>query len=42
MEFVVLAGCRLKFKESQKIDKYFDLTREQKNYGTRKWRGYEL
>ena len=31
MNFVVLADCRVKLKESEKRDKYLDLARELKN-----------
>ena len=35
MDFVVPADHRIKLKECEKKDKYIDLARELKNYGTR-------
>ena len=40
--FVVPAHLRVKLKESKKREKKFDLARELKNYGTWKWRWYQL
>ena len=37
MDFAVPADHRVKLKESEKRDKYLDLARELKNYGTNKW-----
>ena len=38
MDFTVPADQRVKLKETEKKDKYEDLARELKNYGTLKWR----
>ena len=38
MDFAVPADHRVKLKESEKKDKYLDLAKELKNYGTWKWR----
>ena len=41
--FAALADHRVKLKESEKRDKYFDLAKElKKNFGTCKWRLYQL
>ena len=37
MDFAVLANHRVKLKEGEKRDKFLDIAREQKNYGTWKW-----
>ena len=42
MDFAVPADHKVKLKESEKRDKYLDLARELKNYGTGKWRWYQL
>ena len=42
VDFAVPVDHRIKLKESEKRDKYLDLTRELKNYGTWKWRWYQL
>ena len=34
VDFNIPADYRIKLKESEKKDKYFDLARELKNYGT--------
>ena len=34
MDFAVLAEYKIKLKESEKKDKYHDLSRELRNYGT--------
>ena len=38
VDFAVPADFKVKLKESDKRDKYLDLARELKNYGTWKWR----
>ena len=38
MDFAIPADYRVKLKEGKKKDKYLDLARELKNYGTWKWR----
>ena len=38
MDFAVPADHRVKLKEVEKKDKFLDLPRELKNYGTWKWR----
>ena len=40
--YICPADLRLKLKEIEKKDKYLDLTRELKNYGTWKWHWYEI
>ena len=43
VDFAFLADHRIKLKECEKKDKYFDFAREfKKNYGTWKWRLYQL
>ena len=42
MDFAVPADHWVKLKEMKKKDKYLDLTRELKKYGTWKWRLYQL
>ena len=42
MDFAVLADLGIKLKENERRDKYQDLAREQKNYGTLKWRWNQL
>ena len=43
MDFAVPADHRVKLKESEKKDKYLDLTRElKKTMETWKWRLYQL
>ena len=42
MDFAVPADHRIKLKECEKRDKYWDLVRELKNCGTWKWRLYQL
>ena len=42
VDFDVSADHRVKLKENKKRDKYLDLARELKNYGTCKTRGYQL
>ena len=37
MDFAFPADHRVKFKESEKRDKYLNLSRELKNYGTWRW-----
>ena len=41
VDFAVPADNRMKLKESEKKDKYLDLAREFKNYGTWKWQLYQ-
>ena len=38
MDFAVPRDHRVKLKESEKRDKYLNLARELKNYGTYNWR----
>ena len=40
--FASPANHRIKLKEYEKKDKYFDLAKELKNYGTCKWQLYQL
>ena len=43
VDFAVSADNRVKLKEREKGDKYLDPARElKKNYGTWKWRWYQL
>ena len=42
VDFAVPADHRIKLKEFEKKDKYPDLTRELKNYGTCRWQLYQL
>ena len=42
VDFAIRADNRVKLKESNIWDKYLDLAREQKNYGTWKWCWYQL
>ena len=42
VDFAVLADNRIKLKECEKKDKYLDLARELKNYGTCSWQLYQL
>ena len=42
VNFAVQAGQKLKLKENKKKDKYLDLARELKNYGTRKLWQFQL
>ena len=42
VEFDVPADHRKKLKEYEKKDKYLDLARELKNYGTWRWQLYQL
>ena len=42
VNFAVPGDHRVKSKGSEKKEKYLDLTREQKNYGTWNWRWYQL
>ena len=40
MDFAVPADHRIKLKDSEKKDKYFDLARELKNFGKWRWQFY--
>ena len=42
IDFVLPADHRIKLKECEKKDKYLDLARELKSYGTCKWQLYQL
>ena len=42
VDFTVPADNRIKLKECEKKDKYIDLARELKNYGTCWWQLYQL
>ena len=42
IDFAVPADHRIKLKECEKRDKYLDLARELKNYGTWRWQLYQL
>ena len=42
VDIAVLAYHRVKVEESEKIDKYIELARRVKNYGTWRWRWYQL
>ena len=41
VDFAVPADHRIKLKECEKRDKYLDLARELKNYGTWRWQLYQ-
>ena len=41
-DFAVTDYDRIKLKESEKKDKYLNLAREKKNYGTWRWQLYQL
>ena len=42
VDFAVPADYRIKLKECEKKDKYLNLARELKNYGTCRWQLYQL
>ena len=42
VNFAVPADHRIKLKECEKKDKYLDLARELKNYGTWRWQLHQL
>ena len=42
VDFAVPADQKVKIKENEKRDKFFDLARELKRYGTWRWRWYEF
>ena len=42
VDFVISTNYKWKLKESETSDKYLDLAREIKKYGTRNWRWYQL
>ena len=42
MDFVISADQNVKIYESEKRDKYQNFAKEQKNYGTWRWKWYQL
>ena len=42
VDFALLADYRIKLKENEKKDKYLDLARNWKNYGTWRWQLYQM
>ena len=42
VDFAVPADHRIELKECEKKDKYLDLARELKNYGTWRWQLYQI